>query len=359
MGNKHVAICNRFVINVLFTIALFGCSNNNNKTEKYQKNRDSSIINVKNRIIGLPDILPVRFCTNIKIINDVLIIMDSKADRKGVFVYDKKTFKHITTTGFLGNGPGEIVRYGNIVPIEHENAFYLPDFGKCVITKFCIDSILTNALYKPEQVQKFGRHNFATNLEMLDDSIFLGIAVAIAENHTFRKYLVNYNIKNNEMKKFGYHHPQSDSNDRKKTYFRFKIIPRNNTYVKCYSKLDLMTICDLNGNLKYNIYGPGWNKNKDNKKSYFTHKVDIYNEYIITTYLGKSDIVFDKYKRPHGVSPTKFIVFNLDGDYLKTIETNHNITNWCVDENNKRIIAYFDDSDIEFGYFNIDFLDKL
>lgn len=358
MKNKYIFIFTESALFILLIIVTFSCTNSNNKTEKHQKKRDYNIVNIKDKIVDMPDIIPVSFCTNIKIFKDFLVIMDSQADSKGIYLYDKKTFKHMATTGFLGKGPGEIVRYGNIVPIENENAFYLPDFGKRVITKFYIDSILNNNTYKPEQAQKFGRHNFATNLEVLDDSIFLGMAVTVAENHTFRKYMVKYNIKNNEMKKFGYHHPLSESNDRKKTYFRFKIDRKANIYIKCYSYSDLITICNLNGTLKYNIYGPNWKKNKNNKKTFFS-ELRIYNNCIIAPYLGDNRFTLDEFKRPKANYPTKFLVFDTEGNYKQTIETEHKITKWCVDEDNKRIIAYFEDRDVEFGYFNIDFLDNL
>ena len=353
MKNIHIV----FVI-VLSTI-LLGCNDNNSNTEKYQMNRDYNIIDVSDKITDLPNMLPVRFCTNIKIINNLLIIMDSKATHKGIHIYNKNSFKHLATTGYIGKGPGEIVNYGNIVPLKNENAFLLPDYGKLVITKFYIDSILNDSTYKPIQIQNFAKFNFCTEYESINDTIFLGMIVNILKNRTFRKCMAKYNIITNKMEQFGYHHPISESNDRKKTYFRFKIFPKNNIYVRCYSRSDLITICDLDGNLKYNIYGPGWKNNKNNRKDFFTHKVEAYNKYIITSYLGKNGITFDENKRPHGVLPTKFLVFDFEGNYIKTIETNHHIANWGVDEDNKRIIAYFDDIDVEFGYINIDFLDKL
>ena len=39
-------------------------------------------------------------------------------------------------------------------------------------------------------------------------------------------------------------------------------------YVKCYKYNDLMTICNLDGSLKYNVYGPHWGDESKNLLSY-------------------------------------------------------------------------------------------
>ena len=41
---------------------------------------------------------------------------------------------------------------------------------------------------------------------------------------------------------------------------------KNKTFVECYDHHDLMTIYDLEGNLKCNIYGSKWNNKTSNKQ---------------------------------------------------------------------------------------------
>ena len=115
-----------------------------------------------------------------------------------------------------------------------------------------------------------------------------------------------------------------------------------------------MTICDLDGNLKYNVYGPGWLNNKDNKNNYF-NGVDLISNHIIASYLGDAGIIFDEYKRPRGNIPSRFLVFDLEGNYKETIETGHKFQAFCVDEDNKRVIAYFDGRENPLGYLNLNF----
>jgi hypothetical protein len=51
--------------------------------------------------------------------------------------------------------------------------------------------------------------------------------------------------------------------------------------------------------------------------------------------------------------PTKFLVFNLYGDYIQTPEAECPITAFCCDKENNRIILSMN-ADIQFGYLNLD-----
>ena len=46
-------------------------------------------------------------------------------------------------------------------------------------------------------------------------------------------------------------------------------------------------------------------------------------------------------------------IFDLDGNYKETIETENKFTFFCIDEGNKRVIAYFSDRKEPLGYFNV------
>ena len=128
----------------------------------------------------------------------------------------------------------------------------------------------------------------------------------------------------------------------------------NNFYVNCYGRIDLMTICDLEGNLKFNIYGPGWFDSNRDKNSYF-FDVDLLGKNIIASYIGGKGLVV-KGDIIKGAAPSKFLVFDMKGNYLKTIETGFEFSRFCVDEENLRIIAYFTERDEPLGYFDISFL---
>ena len=115
-----------------------------------------------------------------------------------------------------------------------------------------------------------------------------------------------------------------------------------------------MTICDLDGTLKCNVYGPGWLNNKDNKNNYY-NGVDLISNYIIASYLGDAGMIFDEYKRLKSNFPSKFLVFGIDGNYKETIETGHKLFCFCVDEEDNRVIVYFEDRENPLGYFTLNF----
>ncbi len=346
-------------------LVLSGCRKDNNGTDIFQDERNV-LIDVENNIEDIANMEPVKYCAEIKIIDNLLLIKDVYATVKGIYIYDKNTFKHITNTGYIGKGPGELGVLGAIVPLIHKDAFLITDFAKRVIYKFNMNEMLEDSTYLPVKIGNLDKikpgigsdYDFCWKLKSVNDTIFMGTGVRIRKSRIDEKFLASYNILSKNIKKFSNSKSPIKNPNRLKTFFSYDISLKNELIVKAYSHSDLISFYDLNGNILYNIYGPEWNKNKSNKKIYFG-SITITNKYIIASYTGENKFYFDDFKRPHYSWPTKFIIFDLKGKYIATIDTKHRMTAWCVDEENKRVIAYFDDSDIEFGYFNIDFLDKL
>ena len=52
-------------------------------------------------------------------------------------------------------------------------------------------------------------------------------------------------------------------------------------------------------------------------------------------------------------NPTRFFVFGLNGDYLKTLDVGFQIVSFCYDKDCDRIIMNLDD-EIQFGYLDLD-----
>lgn len=49
--------------------------------------------------------------------------------------------------------------------------------------------------------------------------------------------------------------------------------------------------------------------------------------------------------------PTKFMVFDLEGNYLKTLETGYPIIRFCYDKENERLIMSLD-NEMQFAYLD-------
>lgn len=333
-----------FFLVVLLIVLVNDCKKET--TEKFQSQRNN-IVKAE-----IKDIL-TEFTIGrsiVAIVGDILLVIDIQSTEEGIHLFNKNNFKYITTTGRIGKGPGEIVRYGTIGIDNKNNVFYMTDYGKDVLWRFNIDSILNNKEYMPEKVGDLPKDMFMGRFDILNDSIFLGKAIDVINYHTYTEVFRKFNIKSNKSTEFGYQHPETKKG---KASSYIKISKKHDIYINCYYADDLMTICDLNGNLKYNIYGPDWGKNKNGRKHYYTG-VDIFNDYIIASYSGKEIFRYDEYKRLKTNFPTKFLIFDIKGNYMKTIETGYEFHFFCIDEENKRVIAYFEDRENPLGYFNLD-----
>ena len=339
----------------LFALNIIGCNSNSDKQfEKHQKARD----NIKNVSKNITDIKTDFIISKPEyyIIKDILIIHDLRPEgNKGIHLYNKNTFEYITSTGIRGKGPGEITRPGFIGINEKDSILWVQDHGKLVMWKFHLDSILNNKKYKPTEKIALNNDFFIEEFDFLNDSLVLGRAIDVIDNSSYRMAMAKRNLNTNKIKKYGYEH--SKVNGEKKSRFTFDLSVDDSLYVKNYFYSDLITICDLEGKLQHNVYGPGWSNNKDNKKNYFSG-VEITNNHIIASYLGEAEWIFNnnnKNNRPDSNYPTKFLVFDLEGNYKKTIETGHEFTHFCVDNANNRVLVYFRDRENPLGYFNLDF----
>ena len=95
-----------------------------------------------------------------------------------------------------------------------------------------------------------------------------------------------------------------------------------------------MTICNLDGNLKYNVYGQNWDSRKSNRIAQYK-KVIFVKDLIFASYSGNNNFSDE-------ALPTRIIVFDINGDYIKTLETSYKICEFCYDQENNRIILCLD-----------------
>lgn len=337
-----------FVITILL-ISLLSCKNNNPEQITYKKY--DNIINVKDQIVDIETGL-VFGNAELRIIDNFLVILEyAPAGTKGVHLLDKNSFKYITSTAIVGKGPGEVNRQGSVEYEAKGKNLWISDHGKMVLWKFPLDSILNNDQFKPSEKIALNPSLFIDRYNFMNDSIALGKAVAISSDNSFEVKTAMLNVNTNVIAEFGYEHPYAQG---EKSHSYFALSKKHNIYACSYTECDLITICDLNGNLKFNILGPGWGKSKDDEKEYFSPAgIEIANDFIIAAYLDAAGVVLDKNQRPTGNLPAKLLVFDINGNYIQTIETGHKIIRFCIDNKNDRVIAYFNDRLNPLGYFKL------
>lgn len=313
-----------------------GC--NTPSTEKHQNSRDN-IVKVHDKVneIKTGNILLNSNCL-VYIIDRYLLISDPKTPGNQIHIFDKNNFDYITGTAPVGQGPGEITVIGHIVEDSIRHQFYVSDFGKQRIFSYDLDSVLTDSLYLPQVKIILNQHEFPNTYTYIDDTLSFGVIIKPTGNYGFNQTTARWNMQTGEIHSMKTLHPEL-----KKQRFAMTASLSAGRYVECHHYHDLMSICELNGHLLYNIYGPDW----DPSSAQFEYYKDAVfcNDKIVALYSHKAD-------RTKPSKSTQFLVFDLNGDYIKTLETDYNISRFCYDKENHRLILSMDD-DIQFGYLDL------
>ena len=326
-------------LKALFLLALLvpisGC-NRNTETEIYQSSRDN-MLDVKHLIheIDLGDVMVGQFAGTI-IGGDYMFVFDYHAMDDAINIFDRNTYKHLVSFGETGQGPKEITRIGEPLFNRETHELYVPDFGKYVILAYNTDSVLVDKKYPPYVKFKFKSDIFGSEYYFVNDTLSYCRAIRPIGTNDFAAMVGKYNMKTGEMKTLEYLHP-----DVRKKRIMLAVSFADGIYAECNYFDDLISIFDLEGNLKKNIYGPHWGTN-DNTYT-FVHPV-FTNNYLASAYNGED---YDEHK------PTKMcMIFTKSGDYVATLNIGYNIISMCYDDRNDRLIFNFND-EIQFGYLDI------
>lgn len=327
-------------IYILFFILSLSCTKKI-ETEVYQEKRDN-VLNLKNNIeeIKIEDVLINRYSQPF-LLDQYLIIGDYTSKDSLVHLFNKNDFKYICSTAIFGPGPTEITSFGSISINEKDREFYISDHGKQKIFTYKLDSILSNPKnYIPTVKVNMNTEQFPNNYYYVNDSLCYASIITPTGSSGFNQSGAIWNMITGKITQLKYTHPQIE-----KKRVNIAVSMNNKTYIECYSYHDLMTIYDLEGNLKYNIYGPKWDNKTSNKYRYYSSAIFVKNKIVASYSHGRDN--FGKQSRP-----TTLLVFDLNGNYLKTIEIGYNILEFCYDEGDHRIIMTLDD-DIQFAYLDL------
>jgi hypothetical protein len=327
---------------ILMITVCWGC-NHSSDTEKYQNKRDH-ILFVKEKIkeLEIEDVLIGQYA-HLYIMNDYLLISDPRSVDEQIYIFNKNNFNYITNTANRGQGPGEIASMGFIGVNEAGNLFYVTDHGKQRIFSYSLDSVLTNPLYMPEVKMVIDKTSFPDKYQYINDTLFMGVTIEPTGNSGFNHAVAKINTRTGEISRMPYKHPGIE---RKRICFAMSA--EHGIYVECYHYHDLMTVCSLDGDLKYNIYGRKWNDRVTNKYGYYENVVFCNDKIIASCSDGK-----DRYSRSESGYSTQFLVFNTEGDYIRTLETGYSILDFCYDKDNNRIIMSLN-AEIQFAYLDLD-----
>ena len=332
-------------LSFLLLIALcWGCANN--RTEKHQSWRNN-VFNVHDQVKEIPmEEIPVSNINHIYLMADYLMISDYHSPNELLYLFDKETFKHVGSFIPKGQGPGEIARIGHIAVDEARRKFYVSDHGKNRIYAYHLDSLLANPKYTPEEKMKMEEGLFPNRYYYISDTLCIGDMIERLGNSQFNQSVARWNMNTGEFTPLKYERLDDIKNRR----LSFPVSTEHGLIAKTYHHYDLMTICTFDGDLKYNIYGSDWERSEGSNRTTFYGKPAFCGNRIFVPYLGGNTYTDDG---RGGNYPTKLHVFDLDGNYLKTLETGYNIISILYDKENNRLIMNMDD-DIQFGYLDLD-----
>ena len=263
------------------------------------------------------------------IVNDYLLISDSQSEEKLISIFDKNNFSYLMGVGDAGEGPDEV-----------HHRFFVPDYGKLKVLSYSVDSILKNPFYRPEVKGDMKELQFPDRFVYVNDTFCIARSIMVGESKYFQQSLVRWNMLTGEMKLLVEGHPKVE---RKRSQFAVSL--EHNLIVDCYAHHDLMTIYDLDGNLKYNIYGPYWDDKTSNDMVYYDAVV-ICKDKIVAAYAGGRNWSDEGF-------PNCFQVYDFDGNYIKTLNIGRKICNFCYDQELNRLIMVLD-NEIQFAYLNLD-----
>ena len=274
------------------------------------------------------------------LLGDYLIIGDYKSSDKLIHIFDKNDFSYLASTAYVGQGPNEITVMGHIGIDEERHCFYVSDHGKQKIYSYDIDSVFANSDYVPTVKTEMNMTRFPDKYQYINDTLSYALMIEPTSTSTFNQSVAKWNMRSGTFEPMPYQHP-----DITKKRISFAVSQENDVYVECYTFHDLMSICKLDGSLKCNVYGPSWDK-KESKKIHHYGNVMFCKDKIVAAYSGGDN-------KSKAYNPTRFFVFGLNGDYLKTLDVGFQIVSFCYDKDCDRIIMNLDD-EIQFGYLDLD-----
>ena len=144
------------------------------------------------------------------ILDNILIVNESSPKgEKGIHLFNKNTFKYITSTGIMGKGPGEISAPGRLAIDRKNRIIWAPDHGKQIMYKFPLDSVLNNPMFKPTIKKELDYKLFLERFGFLNDSIAIGKAIHVTSNSSFEMAMAKLNINTNVTEKYGYENPEA------------------------------------------------------------------------------------------------------------------------------------------------------
>lgn len=331
----------KHILSFILIIILWGCSHNSSVDKHLRHSGNEVDVKglVKEIVIDTP---LVGRMTIPYILGNYFILSDHQSRDNQIHVFDKKNFSYIAGGVHPGEGPDEITSIGELIPDEIHHRLYVTDYGKMRILGYDLDSILSNPDCLPETKVDMNKTTIPMMLSYVNDTLCYACCMTVIPGKHFQESLVTWNMHTGDMHPLISGHPEIE---RKR--IRYAVSLKNDLIAVSYDHHDLLATYDLKGNLKHYIYGPNWDNATSNIMIYYYGSIIICNDRIIVGYSG------EKSPNTGTISVSRLLVYDLDGNYIKTLKVGYNLVLFCYDSDYNRLIMMLDD-DIQFAYLDLD-----
>jgi len=280
---------------------------------------------------------------------DSLIILDTrKPTYKAFYIYNKKNFNYITSFCRMGHGEGEFISPAHMAFNHKTKSIWVLDYGNTKFWEFPLDSILTNENYLPKRFIQLPMSLMPIGgMKWIKDTI-LAITGATGD-----ALLYLYNEKGKFIGGYGKKVIKREKLWRDISYamvsdFRFMYNEKRDELVAVHKHYDLISFYK-NGKHKLSVRGPIFLKPKfefigdvikyGNTDTYTAYYCPYsYKNYILICFVRKGHMNINGKIFP-ACYPKHIFVFDWEGNVIARLNTDRELGDYCIDENEKMIYA--------------------
>jgi hypothetical protein len=301
---------------------------------------------------------------HLELMDTLLFIRNSYDDNLFISIYHKNTFQHIKSFCKRGKGPEEMVYVGYWSIDKDNGILWVPDFQKVNIWGYNVDSLLKFPGYKPTTIISLPKKlHPMMGLASFNSELF-AVPDPLGEVQLFffdRKGEQVSVMEKMDIKDID----DSFYSDLTRTHNR--IHSEKQKMIMVYRYFDRMILYDLKTNQHTEVIGPDHIDEKKQLAAYdherlkgYTGKPKFDDRYIYLFYNGgpAKHVDFEKGKVSAAYGK-KIHIFDWNGNPVMRLILDHEISDFVVDKENKRIIAFAVDAEDNLISYDISHIPEL
>lgn len=320
---------NRYMITVLsFALAVCSCG-------KGGYDRDESVTDVSEQIKALDtgDLL-IGKSSNIYVYGDRLYIVDTRSDDMILYVFDTKSGRYLGSALKPGPSPYEISQPGALGVNAATGDAIMFDYGQNRIVTFNVDSVLSDSAQGIRTLRSLEMSGFPDSYVYVNDSTGFGRLIIPDGRDSYSQTVCRYDAATGDTRTFGTSEAVGEDNRSV-----VAVSPDGKTIVEACRTQDLIVVYDAEGNPVKEIKGDAYEPVADKTMSFYTGAA-VTGSHILAAYTGG--------KADEGFYGDRILVFDLDGNYVKTLKLGIEIRKMAYSPGTDNLYVSTPDS-IQFG----------